>query len=214
MKGVDQTCLPQASRIQDRTAVLIFIHNRPALGPCFLPAHCAILILGFKNLSDLYDKYVAEYQQTIAANKKEELSANVHYLDMTDVAPDSILQTFLDKYKGKTILIDIWATWCGPCKFGHEKMKPLKEELSGKDIVYIYLTSPTSDYDKWKEYITDISGEHYFLTEEQLDAIFKQLEGTGYPTYAIYTLDGEKTFTLSGFNLEILTEELKKALNE
>jgi hypothetical protein len=39
------------------------------------------------------------------------------------------------------------------------------------------------------------------------------LEGTGYPTYAIYTPDGEKTFTLSGFNLEIIREALEKALN-
>ena len=133
---------------------------------------------------------------------------------MTDVVPEDILQTILDKYKVKTILIDIWATWCGPCMLGHEKMKPLKEELSGKDIVYVYLTSTTSKYDEWKEYIADIAGEHYFLTEEQLDAILKQLKGTGYPTYAIYTPDGEQTFTLSGFNFEILTEELKKALNE
>ena len=166
-----------------------------------------------KGLSDLYDKYVAEAQKTTAANK-EGLASNAHYLDMTDVAPDSILQTILDRYKGKTILIDIWATWCVPCMQGHEKMKPLKEELSNKDIVYIYLTSTTSKYDKWKDYITDISGEHYFLTQEQLNAIFKQLEGTGYPTYAIYTPDGEKTFTLSGFNLEIIREALEKALNE
>jgi thiol-disulfide isomerase/thioredoxin len=170
-------------------------------------------IIEDKNLSDLYDKYVAEYQQTIAGNKKDELSPNVHYLDMTDVAPDSILQTILAKYKGKTILIDIWATWCGPCKLGHEKMKPLKEELSNKDIVYIYLTSTTSKYDEWKKYITDISGEHYFLTEEQLNAIFKQLEGTGYPTYAIYTSNGEKTISFTGFNLEAIREALEKALN-
>jgi thiol-disulfide isomerase/thioredoxin len=171
-------------------------------------------IIEDKALSDLYDKYVAEYQQTIAANKKEELSANVHYLDMTDVAPDSILQTFLDKYKGKTILIDIWATWCGPCKFGHEKLKPLKEELSGKDIVYIYLTSPTSNYEEWKKYIADISGEHYFLTEEQLNAIFKQLQGTGYPTYAIFAPNGERHTSFSGFNLEAIREALEKAFNK
>ena len=165
-----------------------------------------------KNLSDLYDKYVAEYQATVSANKQG-LADNIHYLDMTDVVPEETLQTILDKYKGKIILIDIWATWCGPCKLGHEKMKPVKEELRDKNIVYVYLTSTTSKFDEWKEYIADISGEHYFLTEEQLDAIFKQLEGTGYPTYAIYTPDGEKTFTLSGFNLEITREALEKALN-
>ncbi|MBR5654989.1 MAG: redoxin family protein, partial [Prevotella sp.] len=105
-----------------------------------------------KNLSDLYDKYVAEYQATVAANKQG-LADNIHYLDMTEVAPENTLQTILDKYKGKTTIIDIWATWCGPCKLGHEKMKPLKEELSDKDIVYVYLTSSTSNYEDWKKYI-------------------------------------------------------------
>jgi len=166
-----------------------------------------------KDLSDLYDKYVAETQKTSVANK-EGLASNAHYLDMTDVAPDSILQTILDRYKGKTIFIDIWATWCVPCKLGHEKMKPVKEELSDKDIVYVYLTSPTSNYEEWKKYIADISGEHYFLTEEQLDAIFKQLEGTGYPTYAFFAPNGERTTSFSGFNLEAIREALEKALNE
>ena len=166
-----------------------------------------------KNLSALYDKYVADYQKTIAANK-EGLPDNAHYLDMTDVAPDNILHTILDRYKGKTVLIDIWATWCAPCMLGHEKMKPLKEELSGEDIVYIYLTSLTSDYEKWKEYIKDISGEHYFLTQEQLDAIFKQLGGTGYPTYAIFSPNGKRTTSFSGFNLETIREALEKALNK
>ena len=166
-----------------------------------------------KNLSDLYDKYVAEYQATVTANKQG-LDDSIHYLDMTEVAPEDILQTILDKHKGKTILIDIWATWCGPCKLGHEKMKPLKEELSGKDIVYIYLTSPTSDYDKWKDYIKDISGEHYFLTQEQLEAIFKQLQAHGYPTYAFFAPNGERITSFSGFSLEAIREALEKALNK
>ena len=165
-----------------------------------------------KDLSDLYDKYVAETQKTTAANK-EGLPDNAHYLDMTDIAPDSILQTILDRYKGKTVLIDIWATWCIPCMQGHEKMKPLKEELRDKNIVYIYLTSTTSKYDKWKDYITDISGEHYFLTQEQLDGIFQQLNKNSYPTYAIFAPNGERTTSLSGFNLEAIRKALEKALN-
>ena len=167
-----------------------------------------------KNLSDLYDKYVAEYQATVAANKQG-LADNIHYLDMTEVAPENTLQTILDRYKGKTILIDIWATWCGPCKFGHEKMKTLKEELSDKDIVYVYLTSPTSNYEEWKKYIADISGEHYFLTQEQLDGIFQQLNKNSYPTYAVFSPDGEKIATLGGFrNVEVIRDALEKAFNK
>ena len=166
-----------------------------------------------KNLSGLYDKYVGEYQKTIAANK-EGLPDNAHYLDMTDVVPHNILQTILERYKGKTVLIDIWATWCGPCKLGHEKMKPLKEELSDKDIVYVYLTSTTSKYDEWKKYITDISGEHYYLTQEQIDAVFKQLQADGYPTFAIYTSNGNKVTSFSGFrSIEDIREAFGKAFN-
>ena len=166
-----------------------------------------------KSLSDLYDKYVAEYQTTVTANKQG-LADNIHYLDMTDVAPEAILQTILDKYKGKTILIDIWATWCGPCILGHEKMKPLKEELSDKNIVYVYLTSPTSDYDKWKKYIADISGEHYYLTDAQKNYIMNQYEADGIPAYAIYNTKGELTYKQSGFaGIEVIREALEKALD-
>ena len=167
-----------------------------------------------KGLSDLYDKYVAEAQKTTAANK-EELTTNAHYLDMTDVTPDNILQTILDRYKGKTVLIDIWATWCIPCMQGHKEMKPLKEELSDKDIVYVYLTSTTSKYDEWKKYITDISGEHYFLTKEQLDGIFQQLDKNGYPTYAVFSPNGEEVTTFTGLrDVEIIREALVKTAFE
>ena len=167
-----------------------------------------------KGLSDLYDKYVAEAQKTTAANK-EELTTNAHYLDMTDVTPDNILQTILDRYKGKTVLIDIWATWCIPCMQGHKEMKPLKEELSDKDIVYVYLTSTTSKYDEWKKYITDISGEHYFLTKEQLDGIFQQLDKNGYPTYAVFSPNGEEVTTFTGLrDIEIIREALVKTAFE
>ena len=167
-----------------------------------------------KGLSALYDKYVTEAQKTTAANK-EELTTNAHYLDMTDVTPDNILQTILDRYKGKTVLIDIWATWCIPCMQGHKEMKPLKEELSDKDIVYVYLTSTTSKYDEWKKYITDISGEHYFLTKEQLDGIFQQLDKNGYPTYAVFSPNGEEVTTFTGLrDVKIIREALVKTAFE
>ena len=134
---------------------------------------------------------------------------------MTDVTPDNILQTILDRYKGKTVLIDIWATWCIPCMQGHKEMKPLKEELSDKDIVYVYLTSTTSKYDEWKKYITDISGEHYFLTKEQLDGIFQQLDKNGYPTYAVFSPNGEEVTTFTGLrDVKIIREALVKTAFE
>ena len=166
-----------------------------------------------KNLSDLYDKYVTEYKQRVASNKEKVTGDDhIHYLDMTDISPDSILSTILDRYKGKTALIDIWATWCGPCRVAIDQMKPMKQELEGKDIVYIYMTSSTSEFDTWKELIPDIHGEHYYLTEEQLNHILQQYGEQAYPTYAIYNSKGERTYLTTGFpGVEAMKKELEKA---
>ena len=132
---------------------------------------------------------------------------------MTDVSPDSILSTILNRYKGKTVLIDIWATWCGPCRVAIDQMKPMKQELDGKDIVYIYMTSSTSPFDRWKELIPDIHGEHYYLTEEQLNHILQQYREQAYPTYAIYNSKGERTYLMTGFpGVEVMKEELENAM--
>ena len=166
-----------------------------------------------KNLSDLYDKYVTEYKHRVASNKEKVTGDDhIHYLDMTDISPDSILSTILDRYKGKTALIDIWATWCGPCRVAIDQMKPMKQELEGKDIVYIYMTSSTSEFDTWKDLIPDIHGEHYYLTEEQLNHILQQYGEQAYPTYAIYNSKGERTYLTTGFpGVEAMKKELEKA---
>ena len=169
-----------------------------------------------KALSDLYDKYTEEYRRSIASNKEVLADqATVHYLDMTDVEPKDVLPTLFERYKGKVVMIDIWATWCVPCRYGIEQMEPLKKELADKDIVYIYITSSTSPVDTWKELIPNIGGEQYYLTDEQCNFIMKQHQSEGYPTYAIYSPDGNLTYTIAGFpGVETIKKELEKAIGK
>ena len=138
---------------------------------------------------------------------------NVFYQKFDDVAPENILQTILDRYKDKAVLIDIWATWCGPCRAGHQMMKPMKEDMKGKNIKFVYLTPPSSPLDTWYEMIKDINGDHYYLTDAQYNYILNKYESNGIPTYAIYDTQGQQTFKHIGFpGVDRMRTEIEKAL--
>ena len=166
---------------------------------------------GFEDqLAEIHTYVYAKDEQQIA----KELTGNesVFFKKYDDVAPENILQTILDKYKGKAVLIDIWATWCGPCRAGHKAMAPMKEQMKGKNVQFVYITPPSSSPTTWQEMIKDIDGDHYYLTEKQYEYILDKYEAPGIPTYAIYDTKGEQTYKSIGFpGLDTIKNEIEKA---
>ena len=54
----------------------------------------------------------------------------------------------LSDFKGKIVVVDVWATWCAPCKQEIPYLKKMEEEFKGKDVVFI---SVSLDYEKDKK---------------------------------------------------------------
>lgn len=68
----------------------------------------------------------------------------------------------ITKYKGKKIVIDIWASWCGDCIKGMPKVVQLQKEYP--NVVYLFL-SLDKTIQGWKSGIKKyhVKGEHYFI---------------------------------------------------
>lgn len=68
----------------------------------------------------------------------------------------------LQLYKGKKVVIDIWASWCRDCLVGLPKLEALKHKTGTTNVVYVFL-SVDKDDPKWKNAIHryNIRGEHY-----------------------------------------------------
>lgn len=76
----------------------------------------------------------------------------------------------LDKYKGKTIIIDFWATWCGPCKAEMPAFKELEEKY-GEDVNFVSLGLYCKE-DAWKEMATDLGFKNnMYVSKETQDQV-------------------------------------------
>lgn len=113
----------------------------------------------------------------------------------------SMLQAIVDQYPGRVVVVDRWETWCGPCRAGMKAMHPLREELQGKDVVFIYIASGSSPMGTWQRDILSIGGKHYRLDEEQT----RQLQlGNSVPQYFLFNQRGEQVFETVGFSQELV----------
>ena len=148
----------------------------------------------------------------LEANKKK-IGFVVNETPKTEAA--KIFDAIIKKHKGKVIYVDFWATWCGPCLFGIEQIKPLKEELKDRDIVFVYITDESSPIDTWNKLIPDIKGQHYRLKNDEWNFLKSMFNVTGIPHYVLVGKTGEIINPDFGhFDNTKLRVELEKYIKE
>ena len=88
-------------------------------------------------------------------------------LNTPQTTDGELLVEMLKPFKGKVVLMDMWATWCGPCLAANEQMEPLKAEFADKDVIFLYLAGENSPENTWKNMIPNIKGQHYRVNKNQ-----------------------------------------------
>jgi len=65
-------------------------------------------------------------------------------------------KTKLSELKGKYVYIDLWATWCGPCRAEIPFLQKVEEKYHGKNIEFVSVSiDAPKDHDKWQKFVTD-----------------------------------------------------------
>lgn len=163
-----------------------------------------------KMVTDLNDKYIAINNRTLSTDN---LKSSDDVAGLSE--GEQMLRKLIEPYKGKIVLLDVWGTWCGPCKMRLAKSQEEYERLKDYDLVYMYLANKSPD-DSWKNVIKEynVTGPnvvHYNLPAAQQKAIENHLSVRSFPSYFLFNQQGN---LLEGVNADPLDlDGLERLIN-
>ncbi|MFM9825023.1 TlpA family protein disulfide reductase [Flavobacterium sp.] len=129
----------------------------------------------------------------ISCSNSQKTEFSKEALDSSLVTTDAFEITFeniLEKHKGKILLVEIWATWCGDCVKAMPKMHELQAQNPDIDFLFI---SMDKSVDHWKKGIEkyDLKGGHY-MAKDQMNGVFaKAIDLDWIPRYIIVDQTGK-----------------------
>jgi len=97
-------------------------------------------------------------------------------------------KTSLDDLKGKYVYVDVWATWCGPCKKEIPFLKELEKQYHDKNIAFVSISiDKAKDIDKWKKMVKDkeMTGVQLFADNDWKSDFVKDYNIVGIPRFIL-----------------------------
>lgn len=165
----------------------------------------------------LREKVLAEHRKYLSLQNRDiTASIKIAPQDMSD--GEKLLRHILEPYKGKLVLLDVWGTWCAPCKMALAHSKEEFERLAPYDVVYLYMAN-NSPEESWKNLIklNNLVGDniaHYNLPAAQQSAIENYLNIRSFPSYRLFDKEGNlvdvKVDARQLDNLEKIIKELNR----
>lgn len=149
----------------------------------------------YQLFENMYGKYITT--PSLRANL-DEICAKVTNVDPGAIAPDFTYpdtkgnMVSLSDFKGKVVVIDVWATWCAPCIEQVPFLIKLEKELhKEKDLIFLSISvDKNKDKQKWLNMIKDKNMGGVHIITDGFGKVTNDYKIEGIPRFMIINKDG------------------------
>ena len=106
--------------------------------------------------------------------------------------------TSLADFRGKVVLLNIWATWCVPCRVEMPTLDRLQAELGGEKFEVLALSIDRAGLEKVRDFYDDIGLRHLSIYIDSSAKATRQLRAFGLPTTLLIDREGREIGRLIG----------------
>lgn len=103
-----------------------------------------------------------------------------------------------DAFRGKVVLVNLWATWCAPCRHEMPSIDRLAQQLKGPEFDVVAISVDLGGEDKAREFYAEIGVEHLDFYIDPTARIGAALKGFGLPLTVILDAEGRELGRLVG----------------
>jgi thiol-disulfide isomerase/thioredoxin len=104
----------------------------------------------------------------------------------------------LADWRGKVVLLNIWATWCVPCRDEMPALDRLQTELGGSGFEVVAVNIDKNGSEKARAFLQETGATHLALYTDPSGKLFAQLKAVGMPTTLLVDRNGKEIGRLIG----------------
>ena len=104
----------------------------------------------------------------------------------------------LAEFRGRVVLLNIWATWCGPCRHEMPTLDRLQVALAGADFEVVALSIDRAGVEAVRAFYGEIGIEHLAIYVDQYGSVMNELGLIGLPTTLLIDRTGREIGRLIG----------------